>query len=113
MRHLKGGVLRVEILDACLKELRSFPKEVLRDFLDATAKLDAGLILSMPFSRSLPSLGAGVHKLRLKGKTGIFRVIYYIKKKEAIYMVHAFTKKSQKTPQKSIKLALKRIKRFK
>ncbi len=44
MRHLKGGVLRVEILDACLKELRSFPKEVLRDFLDATAKLDAGLI---------------------------------------------------------------------
>jgi len=40
-------------------------------------------------------------------------VIYDIKKKEAIYMVHAFTKKSQKTPQKSIKLALKRIKRFK
>jgi len=48
MRRFGGGLLRVEILDACLKELRSFPKEVLRDFLDATAKLDAGLILSMP-----------------------------------------------------------------
>lgn len=108
-----GGVLRVEILDACLKELRSFPKEVLRDFLDATAKLETGLILSMPLSRSLPSLGAGVHELRLKGKSGIFRVIYFMKKKEAFYMVHAFTKKSQKTPQKNIKLALKRIKRFK
>ena len=108
-----GGVLRVEILDACLKELRSFPKEVLRDFLDATAKLETGLILSMPLSRSLPSLGAGVHELRLKGKSGIFSVIYFMKKKEAFYMVHAFTKKSQKTPQKNIKLALKRIKRFK
>ena len=103
----------VEILDVCKKELRGFPKEVLEDFLDAVAKLRRGLTLSMPLSRKMNSLGAQVYELRLKDKTGIYRVIYFVKKKEAIYMVHAFKKKSQKTPERNLNLAVKRIKRLK
>lgn len=52
----------------------------------------------MPLSKRLSSLGPHVYELRLKDKVGIYRVIYFIRKKDAIYMVHAFTKKNQKTP---------------
>ena len=104
--------MEVEILDVCKKELRKFPDEIIAEFIDAVAKLEIGLNLSMPLSKQMPSIGKQVHELRLKDKDGIYRVIYFIKKKESIYMVHAFAKKSQKTPKKNIDLAVKRIKRL-
>ncbi len=45
-------------------------------------------------------------------RSGQFRVIYYIKVSDAIYLVHAFKKKTQQTEQKDIKVALQRIKRL-
>lgn len=77
------------------------------------AKLKVGIKLSMPLSKQMLSVGNHVHELRFKDRSGIYRVIYFIKKREAIYMVHAFTKKTQKTPKKNIDLAVKRIKRLK
>ena len=105
--------LDVVILDVCNKELRSFPKEVLEDFLDAVAKLRLGQNLSLPLSRPMPDSGKGVHELRFKDRAGIYRVFYFIKKKEAIYVVHAFQKKTQKTPRKILDLVKKRVRRLK
>ena len=102
----------VEILETCKKELKEFPSEVRESFLDAVAKIKEGLNLSMPLSRKMHSLGPQVHELRLKDKSGVYRVIYFVRKKDAIYMVHAFKKKTQKTPQKNLNLAMKRIKRL-
>lgn len=104
--------MKVEILDVCKKELKKFPTEILTDFVDAIAKLKTGLMLSMPLSKQMPSVGKHVHELRLKDKDGIYRIIYFIKKKEGVYIVHAFAKKTQKTPKKNIDLAIKRIKRL-
>lgn len=103
----------VEILEACRKELREFPQEILENFLDAISKLRDGLILSMPLARKLSSLGPQIYELRFKDKSGAYRIIYYVKKKDAIYMVYAFKKKAQKTPKKNLDLATKRIKRLK
>ena len=102
----------VVILETCRKELSSFPSEVIEDFTDAVAKLSVGLRLKMPLSKDMSSVARGVHELRIKDRSGQFRVIYLIKKKDAIYMIHAFRKKTQKTPKKNIDLALKRIRRL-
>ncbi|MCY4643884.1 MAG: type II toxin-antitoxin system RelE/ParE family toxin [Bacteriovoracales bacterium] len=104
--------MKTIILEVCQKELTLFPREVVEDFLDIVSRLNEGLTLNMPLSRAMPSIGRNVHELRLKDKSGIYRVFYFIKKKEAIYIVHAFKKKTQKTPKKSIELVKKRIRRL-
>jgi phage-related protein len=103
--------LDVVILDSCKKELTNFPENILQDLLDVIAKLKEGLILSMPLCRSMPNIDKGVYELRFKEKNNIYRIFYIIKKKDAIYIVHAFQKKTQKTPKKNIELVKKRIQR--
>ena len=56
----------IVILKACGREVREFPEEVRGDLADALARLDAGQTLVMPLSRPMPSIGKGVHELRLK-----------------------------------------------
>ena len=80
------------------------------DFLDAVSLLSSGQTLTMPVSRNLSSIHSGLHELRLKDRAGAVRVFYFIKKGDAIYMLHAFKKKTQELPQKEIDLVLKRIK---
>lgn len=102
----------VVVIPQCEAELKDFPKEVLGDLLDCVAKLRSGIMLSMPLSRPMPSWGKAIHELRLKDRNGQFRVIYFVKVGDAIYLVHAFKKKTQQTEQKDIKVTLQRIKRL-
>ena len=74
------------------------------------ARLDAGLILSMPLSRPMPSVGRGVHELRLKDRSGVYRVVYALVRSGTIYVVHAFKKTTQQTPLRHMELARKRLK---
>ena len=104
--------LDVVILDICWKELLSFPQEVREDFVDVVAKLRRGISLTMPLSKPMPQIGRGVYELRLKDRSGAYRIFYFVKKKEAIYVLHAFQKKARRTPSKNISLAKRRIKRL-
>ncbi len=56
----------------------------------------------------MPSIGLGVSEIRVREDSGAFRVIYVAKFSEAIYVLHAFQKKRQKTPKAEIELARKR-----
>lgn len=49
-------------------------------------------------------IGAGVKEIRIHS-SGQFRVIYLAKFADAIYVLHAFQKKSQETSQRDIDLA--------
>lgn len=101
---------RIIILDSCVKELKKFPLDIQRDLLVIVEQLNDGIKLNMPLSRPMPSIGKGVHELRLKDKSGQFRVIYcYLTSIGNIYFVHAIQKKSQSTPKKNLELAKKRI----
>jgi len=102
----------IEILRACEKELRAFPDEVRGDLADALAQLDEGLNLSMPLSRPMPSIGPGVHELRFRDRSGIYRVVYWIRRHNEIWLVHAFKKKTQTAPSLNIEVAKQRIKRI-
>jgi phage-related protein len=57
----------------------------------------------------MPSVGPGVEELRIKDRTGAFRVFYLARRADAVLIFHAFQKKTQKTPQKEIELGRKRL----
>lgn len=61
-------------------------------------------------ARPLKTVGRGVWELRISEKAGQFRVIYVTKRRERIYVLHAFQKKTRRTPQKDIELARTRFK---
>ena len=99
----------LSIIKQCEKELKEFPVSVKEDLADAMALLDEGLNLSMPLSKPMPSIGSGVHELRFKDRSGNYRVVYFIRKHADIFLIHAFQKKSKKTPKENIELAKQRL----
>jgi phage-related protein len=58
--------------------------------------------------RPMSSVGSGANEIRLR-VGGAFRVIYVAKFAEAVYVLHAFQKKSRKTPRLVIELARERF----
>ena len=88
----------------------SLPAETRLEIADAVVLLESGQKLEMPLSRNLSSVRPGLHELRFRDRAGQVRVIYFIKKSEAIYFVHAFRKKTQTLPPKEVDLILRRIK---
>ena len=78
--------------------------------LDLLALLAEGVSLGMPISRPMPSVIHGAHELRLKDRSGQYRVFYFTKHMEAILVFHMFKKKSQETPKNEIIIARKRLK---
>ncbi len=64
----------------------------------------------MPLSRNLSGIRPGLHELRIRDKAGQVRAIYYIKKEEAIYLIHGFRKKTRAIPQRELAIIIKRLK---
>jgi phage-related protein len=103
----------VIVLPACQRELQRFPEEIRGDLADALARLEAGQTLAMPLSRPMPIIGNGVHELRLKGRSGAYRVFYVLPGAGIVYVLHASQKKTQATPKNNLDLARKRLKELK
>ena len=55
-------------------------------------------------------VGSGVREIRVHSKANEFRTIYVASFEEAVYVLHAFQKKSQKTPKSDLDLATSRFK---
>ena len=53
----------------------------------------------------MPSIGVGVREVRIRDATGAFRVIYLAKLADAVYVLHCFQKKTQKTSKQDLDLA--------
>ncbi|MBF8269954.1 MAG: hypothetical protein HW386_1663 [Gammaproteobacteria bacterium] len=56
----------------------------------------------------MPSIGVGVQEIRINAG-GAYRIIYIARYLEAIYVLHAFQKKSVRTQKKDVDLAKKRL----
>jgi phage-related protein len=61
----------------------------------------------------MPTIGPGVREIRVRDAAGAFRVIYLATRADAIHVLHAFQKKSQKTPQRDLDLATARLRQLK
>ena len=57
----------------------------------------------------MSSIGIGVSEIRIRDVAGAFRLIYVARFANAIYVLHAFQKKSQKTSWQDVDLARKRF----
>jgi len=63
--------------------------------------------------KPMPTVGAGVYEIRYRDAiNGAFRVVYVAKLSDAIYVLHAFQKKTQKTLKTDIDLASSRYKKL-
>ena len=60
-------------------------------------------------SKPMPSIGPGVEEIRIWVESGTYRVIYIARRPEAVYVLHAFQKKSQATSKRDLALARKRL----
>ncbi len=47
--------------------------------------------------KPMPTVGAGCYELRYRDRTGAYRMFYVAKFADAVYVLHTFTKKTQKT----------------
>ncbi|MEM7672484.1 MAG: type II toxin-antitoxin system RelE/ParE family toxin [Verrucomicrobiota bacterium] len=63
--------------------------------------------VGMPYVRHLHDK---LWEMRLKGRDGISRALYVTALEERVVVIRVFVKKTQKTPSREIKLALKRAK---
>ncbi len=98
----------VRFVGSSLDDLRQFPAGVRREAGFELSNVQAGL---QPGDwKPMNTVGAGAVEIRIKDKDGIFRVIYVARFEEAIYVLHAFQKKSQKTRKADIELAKARYK---
>lgn len=57
----------------------------------------------------MPSIGPGVREVRVRNQAGVFRVIYTAARPEAVYVLHAFQKKTQRTAKRDLDLAAARL----
>ena len=57
--------------------------------------------------KPMPAVGSGVREIRVRVE-GEHRIFYVAKFQRAVYVLHAFAKKTQKTPRAAIDLARSR-----
>ena len=91
-----------------LKALKSLPTEAKRE---AGYQLDKVQNGKTPSDwKPMPSIGAGVREIRIRESDGTYRVIYIAKFEEAVYVLHTFQKKTQKTAKSDIEIAKQTLK---
>ena len=74
-------------------------------------KLQMGELLSLPYSRPMPSIGPRCHELRIDDQNKRWRVVYRIDN-DAIVILEVFEKKAQKTPREVIENCQRRIRLY-
>lgn len=99
----------LRFIGASLDDLRNFPAE---------ARQQAGFELYAvqrghdPSDwKPMPAVGHGVREIRIH-VLGEWRVIYVARFADAVYVLHAFRKKSQKTRREDIELARQRYRQI-
>jgi phage-related protein len=98
----------IEYFHANVKtEIENWPDGILADYARIIELLmEFGPNLRMPHSRAM---GDGLFELRPGGAESIGRALYCFIASRHILILHAFIKKTQKTPRQDLKIARKRL----
>lgn len=98
---------QLKFLGDSLSRLRAFSPDTKQDAGFQLDKVQRG---EKPDDfKPMATIGKGVEEIRVWDSTGTYRIIYIAKFKEAVYVLHAFQKKTQATPSKDIALAKTRF----
>lgn len=97
----------IEFIGSALDDLRAFPMLIRRE---AGYQLDQVQHGNEPDDwKPMPTIGKGVREIRIRDASGAFRVVYVAKFANAVYVLHCFQKKTQKTSKADLDLAKKRL----
>ena len=108
---LPGGAERladVVFQGDSVRVLRGFPEQVRHDLGYALYRLQLGQ--TPPDRKSVREVGAGVYELREEDAKTWYRILY-VRRADAIQVLHCFEKRSNKIEQKDIETAKARLKR--
>lgn len=96
-------------VDTALADLKNFPEGPRREAGFQLGKIQRG---ENPDNwKPFDDIGAGVREIRISEDNGIYRVMYVAKFEEAVYVLHAFQKKTQATSKRDKDLATSRYQR--
>jgi phage-related protein len=98
----------IEFRGSSLADLSRFPAPARRDAGYQLYQVQEGL--DPDDWKPMNTVGPGAREIRIREKDGTFRVIYVAKFEDAIYVLHCFQKKSQKTNSDDIAIAARRYK---
>jgi phage-related protein len=62
--------------------------------------------------KPMPEVGKGVEQIRIRDESGIYRVMYTARVADAVYVLHAFQKKTMQTSKQDMEIARKRFKQL-
>jgi phage-related protein len=107
-------IRQISWLKAAVRDFADFPMEVRKDAAQALSIAARGgkADTAKPFK----GVDGGVFEIALRHRGDAFRVIYAVQICAALWVVHAFKKKSKtgiKTPQMEVGLIRERLKRLK
>ena len=90
-----------------LADIKDFPAAAKREVGYQLDRVQKGLD---PIDyKPMPSIGLGVKEIRIH-ENGEFRVLYVLAVKNKVNVLHAFRKKTQKTPKREIETARRILK---
>ena len=90
--HLPVGEKPLHWIGSAKRDLLGFPERIIDDLGYALGAVQRG---EQPASaKPWKGLGSGVWELREDDGAGTYRVVYVVRFQEAIYVLHAFQKKS-------------------
>jgi phage-related protein len=92
------------------KSLLTFPVDARHDAGHELENVQRGIQASD--FKPMPSIGKGVEELGIWVESGTYRVIYIARFAEAVYVLHAFQKKTQQTSLRDIALARSRYEKL-
>jgi len=99
----------LKFIASSLDDLRNFPDEARRAAGFELYAIQSGL--EPGDWKPMQIIGTGVREIRIR-ILGEWRVIYVVKHHEAVYVLHAFQKKTKKTSKQEIDLARQRYKQI-
>ena len=91
--------------------LRQFPKPARRELGYQLEQVQGGR--DPDDWRPMTSIGPGVREIRVRDEAGAFRMIYVASLADAVYVLHAFQKKSRRTSRTDLALAEARFRALK
>jgi phage-related protein len=101
-------------IKAARKDFEDFPPEAREHLLDALTFAAAGAFPGI--GKPMKGFGSGIYELALRFHTDAYRVVYAVPLGDAVWVIHAFQKKSKagiKTRQAELKLIRTRLVRLK
>jgi|SRR5579859_4621291 len=97
----------IRFLGDSLKVLSEFPDGVRKECGYQLRRLQEGK--TPDDFKPIPAIGNGVEEIRVWDGSGTYRVVYTVRLAEAVYVLHAFQKKTQETSKRDIETARKRL----